>query len=122
MTVLIIEDDEGLAELIKRIVQKCGFKAINVYSGAEALQWLSGNFPKMVLLDYRLPDMNANEFISDLKDRGLPVPAFIVSTGYCDERVATEMMNLGASDYLVKDSGFLERLPNVIRGVAQGAH
>jgi len=117
MTILIIEDDTGLSELIKEKVEECGYETECVDSAQGAFDWLSGYIPKLMLLDYTLPDMTAKEFIIQLKSKGGHFPPFIVSTGQGDPRIAVDMMKLGARDYIVKDSQFLDMLPEVIRRV-----
>jgi len=116
-TILIVEDDAGLSELLSDIVQNCGYKAITVHSAKTALEWLQVQIPFLMILDYSLPDKNAKELIAELN---LLVPfkvPFIVSTGQGDERVAVDMMKLGARDYIVKDNNFIELIPLVITRV-----
>jgi len=117
MMILIVEDDEGLSELIREKVEECGYESANVYSGKEAVEWLSAHKAYIMLLDYTLPDMNAKEFITELQRNGDPLPSFIISTGQGDERIAVDMMKLGARDYIVKDKNFLDLLPDVVRRV-----
>ena len=119
MIILIVEDDRGLAELIKEKVVESGYETVGVYSAKDAQEWLSENKPYMMLLDYSLPDMYAREFLTLLQKKEQPLAAFIVSTGQGDERIAVEMMKLGARDYIIKDNLFLERLPEVIKRVAR---
>lgn len=117
MTVLIVEDDEGLAELIRDKIEDCGYKTAFAKSAGDAFEWLSCNTPYIMLLDYTLPDMNAKEFIALLKRENKPLPPFIISTGQGDERIAVDMMKLGARDYIVKDSNFLDMLPEIVHRV-----
>jgi len=117
MIILIVEDDAGLAELIKEKVEECGYQTAVVNSAVDAIAWISGCAPYIMLLDYTLPDMNAKEFIAELYSRGVSLPSFIISTGQGDERIAVDMMKLGARDYILKDSQFLDLLPEVIRRV-----
>ncbi|MFH0736333.1 MAG: PAS domain S-box protein [bacterium] len=117
MTVLIIEDDTGLTELIKENVEMFGFQTISVQSAGEAIEWLKLNKPYLMILDYRLPDMNGKEFVAELQKTDQNIPPFIVSTGQGDEQIAVEMMKLGARDYLVKDRYFLKKLPEVIKRI-----
>ncbi len=117
MTILIVEDDAGLAELIMDKIEECGYKTATVRSAGEANEWISRETPYIMLLDYTLPDMNAKEFITELKRTTNTSPSFIITTGQGDERIAVDMMKLGARDYIVKDSQFLDMLPEVIRRV-----
>ena len=102
-TILIIEDDSGLIELLSEKMNDSGFPCVCVQSASEALQWLKLNCPLLMILDYSLPDMNGKEFITELKSIHHILPPFVVSTGQGDERIAVEMMKLGARDYIIKD-------------------
>ncbi|MEI7811810.1 MAG: ATP-binding protein [Ignavibacteria bacterium] len=117
MKTLIIEDDIYLIGLIKENIEACGFQTVAIHSAEEAIQWLTANTPRLMVLDYRLPDMDGKEFISELKKLLPDIPPFIVSTGQGDERIAVDMMKLGARDYIIKDHYFLERLPEVVKRV-----
>jgi len=111
--VLVVDDDQGLVSLIARRLKQAGFESAGAYSAAEALEWLACRQADLVLLDYKLPDMNGAQLVAELKQRDIDVP-FIVVTGQGDERLAVEMMKQGARDYLAKDSGLLELLPSVV--------
>jgi len=119
MIILIVEDDKGLTELITEKLGEAGYETACAHSAKDALQWLSVHTTYMILLDYSLPDMNAKELLNQLQKKEQPLPPFIVSTGQGDERIAVEMMKLGARDYIIKDSLFLERLPEVVKRVAR---
>ena len=110
-TVLLIEDDIGIAELILEMLDDAGIKAAHSRNGKEARAWLEKGRPQLVLLDYSLPDISGAELVQQIGN----MPPFIVTTGSGDERVAVMMMKLGAMDYLVKDAGFLDALPLVIQ-------
>ena len=69
-----------------------------------------------MLLDYTLPDMQGNHVIQTLAEQPHHVP-FIIMTGHSDVKIAVDMMKLGARDYLVKDSEFLDMLPSVVNRV-----
>jgi len=119
MKILIIEDDIGITELIKEEVEAVGFETFSAQTADSAIKWLTENTPHLMILDYSLPDMNGKEFMTALQNRDLPIPPFIVSTGQGDERIAVEMMKLGAKDYLIKNNHFLEILPEVIKRVSK---
>lgn len=117
MKILLVEDDAGLVELITVKLEELGFSLMSAISGAEALAHLKNQTPDMMLLDYSLPDMNGKELIETLNKQQISLPPFIITTGQGDERIAVDMMKLGAMDYLVKDIIFLERLPKVVKRV-----
>lgn len=118
-TILIVEDDEGLLELISEKIESCGYQTALVQSAEKALDWLKVQTASLMILDYGLPDMNGKEVIAELKAKEINVPPFIVCTGQGDERVAVDMMKLGARDYIIKDSLFLEMIPLVVGWVAK---
>ena len=116
LPVLVVEDDVGLNRLIQKTLQKAGFLTESALNGADAVAKASLDANLLLLLDYSLPDMTAQELVETLRARGCQAP-FIVMTGYGDERIAVEMMKLNASDYLVKDAQLIQRLPAVIGDV-----
>lgn len=113
-TILIIEDDPGLIELINEKIQEGGHNTICFQTAASAFEWLEDNTPILMMLDYSLPDMNAQEFIGALKISNKTIAPFVVATGRGDERIAVEMMKLGAKEYIIKDTHFLEMIPFVV--------
>lgn len=117
MNILLIEDDSGLVELITGNLEELGFSVMSAASGAEALAHLKKQTPDLILLDYSLPDINGKELIETLIKQQTPLPPFIITTGQGDERIAVNMMKLGAKDYLIKDILFLEKLPDVVQRV-----
>ncbi len=111
--ILVIEDDQALSHTIQTRLRRLGFHTEGVSDGAEAIDWLVNNEVTLALLDYRLPDMSGEQVMKALAKRKRTVP-FIVITGQGDEKVAVEMMNLGARDYLVKDTAFFNRLSQAV--------
>lgn len=118
-TILIIDDDPGLLELISEKIESCGYQTVLAQSAEKAIEWLKEHTAFLMVLDYGLPDKNGKEVIAELKTKGIHVPPFMVCTGQGDERIAVDMMKLGARDYIIKDSMFLEMLPLVVRWIAK---
>lgn len=112
--IVIIEDDEGLNELICNKLNKENFTTIGFTDSNKAFDYILNNKDVLLILDYKLEEMSAKELIQNLRQKNIDVP-FIIMTGFGDEQIAVEMMKLGAKDYLVKNSNFLEFLPEVIR-------
>jgi len=116
VTILVVEDDEGLNVLIQKILKKEDFLVDSALNGHDGILKASENKEILMLLDYKLPDMNGKEVIESLIRKKCDVP-FIIITGHGDEKVAVEMMKLGASDYIIKSSGLREILPHVVARV-----
>jgi len=114
--VCISEDDVGIANLISRKLTKKGYEVIICTTGEETIKELTEDNRCLLLLDFILPDYTADELISVLDGRGIQAP-FVVMTGQGDERVAVEMMKRGARDYIIKDSQFLDIIPEIVSKV-----
>ena len=114
MTILIVEDDIGILDLLTELLNDAGLKVVWARTAAEAIEFLEKLTPEMMVLDYGLPDSNAKGFLDQLRKRKIPIPPFIVATGQGDEMIAVDMMKLGARDYIVKNIHFFSRLPEVI--------
>jgi PAS domain S-box-containing protein len=68
----------------------------------------------VILIDYRLPGLNALEFIKLIRqERKLNLPVILI-TGHGNEEVAIQSLKLGANEYLVKRENYLFRLPSLI--------
>ncbi len=116
--ILIVEDDCGFAELMASLLDEAGYSCHCASSGREALLWLVSQCPRLVILDYSLPDMTATALIEQMRELGSNIP-FIIVTGKDDAVLAVEMMKTGASDYLLKDTSFLDRLVAVVTRALQ---
>jgi C4-dicarboxylate-specific signal transduction histidine kinase len=110
---LVVEDDDSLLRLIEKSLATLGHRTAGVTSGAAALAWLDHRRPRLMLLDYNLPDMHGQELLRRIEAKGRRVP-FVVVTGHGSESVAVEMMKHGAHDYVVKGTAFLRLLPAVV--------
>jgi diguanylate cyclase (GGDEF)-like protein len=108
-----VEDDCAFAELMASILDERGYSCCCASNGNEALLWLVSHCPKLVILDYSLPDMTGASLIERMRELGSNTP-FIVVTGKDDASLAVEMMKSGACDYLLKDTSFLDRLAAVV--------
>lgn len=117
-TVLVIEDDKALLRLVRKKLSHAGFYTEGVSNGTDALNKITDNQFILILLDYGLPDMSGEQFIKKLDKLRIRVP-FLVATGQGDEQIAVKMMKLGARDYVVKDSAFLDMLPQIVHVVVE---
>lgn len=115
-SIIIVEDDSGVHRLIQKTLEREGFETFSAYTAKDAIPLIAENRKSILLLDFILPDMNAMELINVLKRDNILLP-FIISTGQGDEKIAVEMMKAGALDYIRKETGFLDLLPQVIQQV-----
>src|ERR1700761_2007510 len=88
-----------------------------VFTSQEALARLPPEVeagPDVLLLDFKLPGMNALDVVREVRhERHLNLPVIVI-TGHGDETSAAQTLKLGATDYLVKQEDLLNRLPVAI--------
>jgi two-component system response regulator RegX3 len=106
--VLLVEDDDAIAEPLVRGLEREGFAVERVSTGAAALE---AGEPDVVLLDLGLPDMDGYEVCRRLRARS-EVP-IVFLTARSDEVDRVVGLELGADDYVVKPFGFRELVARI---------
>ncbi len=119
MLVLIVEDDQGLVELVSQLLEDLHYDTIHASNTDAAIHLIKENKPDIMILDYILKNQNSTELLKELHQKNMEIPPFVVTTGFGDEKIAVDMMKMGASEYLVKDINFMEMLPQVINKIKQ---
>jgi len=115
-TCLIVDDDEGICELIAAALKTDGLLTRTAHTGRDALKVLETEKPQLVLLDLQLPDMDGRK-IADLLCSERPRIPFIIISGLANTQVAIDLMRQGAADFLIKDIALLDLIPGVVRRV-----
>jgi two-component system phosphate regulon response regulator PhoB len=102
-TVLVVEDDEDILELVEYNLGKNGFAVTTVASGEEALQSIRSRLPDLVLLDLMLPGVDGLEICRHLKNdpKTQPIPV-VMLTAKGEESDIVTGLELGADDYITK--------------------
>jgi len=113
--ILYIEDDPGLSELFKFVIESLGYAVDLASNGTEGLSLTSENPYDIIVIDYQLPDMTGIDIARKLLADD-PVRPLLMVTGKGNERVAVEALQLGISDYIPKggEKVYLEYIPNKI--------
>lgn len=106
--VLLVEDDDAIAEPLATGLAREGFEVRRVATGADALTCDSAD---VVLLDLGLPDLDGTEVCRRLRARSA-VP-IIVLTARSDEIDRVLLLEGGADDYVVKPFGFRELVARI---------
>jgi two-component system response regulator RegX3 len=108
MRVLIVEDEDAIAEPLAAGLVREGFEVVRAATGQEALDAEEAD---VVLLDLRLPDMDGFEVCRQIRARS-EVPIIVVSArGEEVDRVVG--LELGADDYVVKPYGLRELIARI---------
>jgi two-component system OmpR family response regulator len=101
MRILLVEDDETLADGLSHSLAEAGFDLALARTGAQADAALLTQDYDLVILDLGLPDTDGREVLRRLRARKSPVPVLILTArDSLEERVSG--LELGADDYLGK--------------------
>jgi DNA-binding response OmpR family regulator len=96
-TILIVDDDVCIGDMLQEVLVKEGYRTARAYSGTEALLYLSGSRPDLILLDLMLPGLSGEELLPLIED----IPVIVVSA----KSETADKVNLllgGADDYIAK--------------------
>ena len=107
-TILIVDDDPSIGNLLEEALTKEGYAVLRAYSGTEAVLLLRQTRPDLVLLDMMLPGLSGEEVLPHLKG----VPVIVVSAKVdVDDKVG--MLLRGAADYVTKPFDIRELLARI---------
>ncbi len=107
-TILIIEDDIYIGNMLEEALSKEDYRVSRAYSGTEALLVLSGIHPDLILLDLMLPGLSGKDVLPKLK--GIPV---IVVSAKVDIDNKVDLLLSGAVDYVTKPFSTKELLARI---------
>ena len=111
-TILIVEDDVNINEMLKVALQKEGYSCIQAFSGTEGRLVLSQEEPDLVLLDLMLPGMSGETLLEEIRQTKRAVPVIVLSArDEMDSKV--DMLLSGADDYVAKPFGMMELLSRI---------
>ena len=122
MKVLLVDDDEALANVFSTALKKEGFETSIAVTGEEGLQKAESEKPDLILLDQVLPDIQGNEVLTKLKgkDATKNIPVIILSN-FSQEELVKQAMNEGAQEYIFKFRIDTKDLVNKVKGVLNAA-
>lgn len=111
---LIIDDIVSFSDSLKERLEKEGFVATVANNGYEGLQKATEQQPDLILLDIDMPDIQGNEVLSKIKEKGIKTRVIIVTGTGTTIQDAVRHIREGACDYYVKDMN-MDVLINQIR-------
>ncbi len=118
-TILIIEDDAEINDMLRILLRQNGYQTVSAYSGTEGLL-AHGKEISLILLDLMLPGRSGEEIIRELKEKhNVPV---IVTSAIHDVNKKVDLFSLGADDYVTKpfhNSELLARIAARLRITAE---
>ncbi|MDX1672585.1 MAG: response regulator transcription factor [Balneolaceae bacterium] len=118
-TVLVVDDEQDLLDLIEYNLKKEGFEVLKAEDGAEGLEMAHEYAPDLILLDIMMPQMSGLEVLEILReDEELHRIPVIFLTARGDENTEVEGLNMGGDDYITKPIStrkLLSRIKAVLR-------
>ncbi len=99
-TILVVDDEPKLVEVVKSYLENDGYTVASAYTGKDALEIFDRVSPILVILDLMLPDLSGEEICISLRKKSR-VPILML-TAKADEEHILNGLNLGADDYLTK--------------------
>ncbi|WP_375496014.1 response regulator [uncultured Nostoc sp.] len=123
ITVFFVEDFAEDRVVYRRFLERDEQYSYDIYefeSGEKALQGCQEKIPDVILLDYRLPDIDGLEFLNQLQRQTQgSQTSVIMLTGQGDETITVQAIKSGAQDYLVKGKLTPDNLRRAVHGAIE---
>jgi len=118
--VLIVDDEERLAETVRRGLTDDGFVVEVVHTGEDAVWAATESTFDVIVLDIMLPKLNGYQVLETLRDKGIWTPILMLTAkdGDYDQ---TDALDLGADDYLTKPFSFIVLVARLRALIRRGA-
>lgn len=116
-TILVVEDDEKISQLLNFLLEREGYKVLRVEDGKKALDCIASQTPPdVVLLDLMLPFKDGYQILTEVRGhttwKNVPV---LVLTAKAQSQEIARALDMGANDYLVKPFQPTELLARIKR-------
>ena len=99
-TVLVVEDERDIREVLRRYLERAGLSVLTTGTGAEAIRLLTSAPPDLVVLDLGLPDVDGTDVLREIHAAGRPPVLVLTARSTVDDRI--HGLQLGADDYVTK--------------------
>jgi len=95
MDILLVDDSRTMRLILQRAIRQAGYRSLTVVeaeNGAQALEKLNGERPKLILSDWNMPEMSGIEFLTEIRARNMRVPFGFVTSETSPEMKAIAMI------------------------------
>lgn len=118
-TILVVDDEEDLLDLIEYNLKQEGFDVIKAENGVEGIEMARKHHPDLMLLDIMMPKMDGLEVVERIRDdRNLKKMPIIFLTARGDEKTEVQGLDKGGDDYITKPistTKLISRIQAVLR-------
>ncbi len=110
--ILIVEDEQRLADILKKQLEESGFAVQIAYDGYIGKQLVQNNTYNLIILDINLPLINGYDLCKEIRETNTITPIIMLTAlGSPDNKIAG--FDVGADDYLLKPFDFRELLARI---------
>jgi DNA-binding response OmpR family regulator len=100
--ILVVDDEVTICLILENFLSK-NYEVVSFQDSIEALKWLEGNIPDLIISDIQMTNMDGFEFLTKLRQRGFTKHTpFIMLSGKSESKERIKCYRLGAQDYLTK--------------------
>lgn len=101
--IIIVEDNQSLAEIYKTRLELLGYTCFVAYNGITGLYFIQKEVPDLVLLDLMIPDISGGQVLATMRasDWGKSIPVYVISN-LNETEAPKDLRDLGISGYSVK--------------------
>lgn len=121
--IAVVDDDELFRESLEQNLRDSGFDVVCLESGSKALEYFDGGGnAELLILDWKMPEMNGIEVLRTLRERGMRTPAIFL-TALTDQIFEEAALATGAVDFVEKSRSFSilsKRIGLIIDGSKSG--
>jgi DNA-binding response OmpR family regulator len=111
-TILVIDDDEAIRQVIGVMLENEGFRAVLAADGKTGLQEAFSSRPSLIVVDLRMPGLSGVDVCKGIRAAGMRTPLIVLSA-VGDEIDKVLLLEMGADDYVVKPFGTRELLARI---------
>ncbi len=119
-TVLIVEDEKSIVDILRFNLEKEGYETLTAYDGEAGLSMARERHPDVILLDVMLPKMLGFDVCRALREQGDNVPVIIL-TAREEEDDKVRGLEIGADDYITKPFSMRELMARVKANIRRTA-
>ena len=99
--ILIVEDSGFQRKTIRKVLSELGYETLEAENGQLGLEAVDRENPDIIITDIAMPEMNGEEMVKALKDKGCSIPIIVLSSDIQPSTKET-FLSLGARDFLSK--------------------
>ncbi|SNR64047.1 Response regulator receiver domain-containing protein [Lutibacter agarilyticus] len=100
--ILVVDDEISICLLLENFLSQ-DYDVVSLNNGSDALEWLEGNLPDLIISDIQMSKMDGYEFLTNVRKRGFTKHTpFLMLSARAESKERIKCYKLGAQDYLTK--------------------